>query len=240
MNLPAANIDASRENTGSALTQVITLLKAKDDTSRFVGLSLLQSLLDSQKDLREDPQVILQSWRAIPKSFLLRLLETAPSKKIGVDDVRNMKQLAVAVIHSYANMLSAEELGSKAMAEACGPLILSLPEIEPTSQMLVFQTLQCIGVAPSGAASLLALPVLRGEFLDFASGNARHLEEALRLIRILRVSGPLSGQQVSHWDSIVLSLITLVKDEPAQVFEMLTDVMNSPEVSFAMYLQVPI
>jgi Neurochondrin len=231
MNLPAGNIEVPRENTEGALAQVITLLKAKDDTSRFVGLSLLHSLLDSRKDLREAPQVILQSWRAIPKSFLLRLLETAPSTRINAEDARNMKQLAVAVIHSYANMLSAQELGSKVMVESCEPLIFSLPDIEPTSQMLVFQTLQCIGVAPSGAASLLALPVLRGEFLDFAGGNSHHLQEAVRLIRILRVSGPLSREQVSHWDSLVLSLIMRLKDEPAQVFEMLTDVMNSPEVS---------
>jgi hypothetical protein len=226
---------ASSDSIGNPLDQVVALLKAKDDTSRFVGLSLLRSLLDSRRDLRESPDILSQSWTAIPKPFLIRLLKTSPTEKVGIDDARNMKQLAVAIFHTFVNLLSSEELETKAVVSACDPLILAIKDIEAPSQMLAFQALQCIGSTPAGATALVASPILQNQFLDLGEANELHYSEILKLLRVIRTSGALSGQQVNEWDNIVVALLERVKKEPAQLFEMLADVISSPKVSIHTY-----
>lgn len=52
--------------------QVIALLSAKDDTSRFVGLTILCPLLEKLK--REEVE---KCWEAIDGKFLDRLLKTS-------------------------------------------------------------------------------------------------------------------------------------------------------------------
>ena len=231
---------ATSETPQNPLDQVFTLLKAKDDTSRFVGLSLLQSLLDSRKDLRETPEVLSQSWKAISKPFLIRLLRTSPTEKVGVDDAQNMKQLAVAIVHTFANLLSTEELEAKAMVSVCDPLMLAICGIEAPSQMLAFQALQCIGSAQAGAAAILSSPVLQSQVLDLAKGDELHSQEILKLLRAIRTSGALSKQQINEWDNIVIALLERIKNDPAQLFEMLADAMSSSEVGIPFDSSIPL
>ena len=49
-NIPVAG---GAVDNAAALEQIKGLLKAKDDTSRFVGLALLKSVLDTQAQLQK-------------------------------------------------------------------------------------------------------------------------------------------------------------------------------------------
>ena len=62
------------DNAAQGLEQILVLLKAKDDTSRFVGLALLKSVLDNREDLRKDSNIVKSCWSAVPANFLDRLL----------------------------------------------------------------------------------------------------------------------------------------------------------------------
>ena len=94
------------ENPSAALDQTLQLLKAKDDTSRFVGLSLLRTLLSSQPDLQNDSQVIRRCWNAISPRFLDRLLKAKANEKRDQKEADAMVALAIAVLHHFAMLLS--------------------------------------------------------------------------------------------------------------------------------------
>ena len=89
------------------LPRTLSLLQTKNDTSRFVGLALLKSLLDNQISLRDDGKIITECWTAISASFLDRLLRAGAKATEGKskDEARDMVELAVAVIHTFALLL---------------------------------------------------------------------------------------------------------------------------------------
>ena len=89
------------------LPRTLSLLQTKNDTSRFVGLALLKSLLDNQISLRDDGKIITECWTAISASFLDRLLRARAKATEGKskDEARDMVELAVAVIHTFAMLL---------------------------------------------------------------------------------------------------------------------------------------
>lgn len=88
------------------LDQTLALLKTKDDTSRFVGLALLKSILDNQLDLLKDPEVIRRCWAAIPARFLDRLLRAWRNDDRSKEESLSMVKLAVAVLHAFIVILS--------------------------------------------------------------------------------------------------------------------------------------
>lgn len=83
------------------LNQILVYLKAIDDTSRFVGLALLKSILDNQASLLRDPEVIKRCWAAIPAKFLDRLLRAPKNKERSEEESVSMVELAVAVLHAF-------------------------------------------------------------------------------------------------------------------------------------------
>ena len=97
---PPPQLDPSKD-----LEQVLALLKAKDDTSRFVGLALLKSILDNSVELQKDPKIIAECWAAIPTKFLDRLLRAGDSGKKSKEEAKSMVELAVAVIHAFVVLL---------------------------------------------------------------------------------------------------------------------------------------
>ena len=97
-------------NTAKSLDKAISLLQANDDTARFVGLALLKSMLDNHAELRDSKETITRCWRAIPATFLDRLLMARPSEKRSKEDAQNMIGLAVAVVHAFLTLLPPEAL----------------------------------------------------------------------------------------------------------------------------------
>ena len=90
----------------ASIDRIQALLKAKDDTSRFVGLALLKSVVDNTPEIRQDGQTILSLWESISPKFLDRLLRTgAHSARGAKDSSRDMLDLAVSVLHTFASIL---------------------------------------------------------------------------------------------------------------------------------------
>jgi hypothetical protein len=175
--------EEASEPTGdpkAALQQVFNLLKARDDTSRFVGLSLLRSSLDANEELRNDESVISRCWSAVPNKFLVRLMKGGG----GTDETRNMNNLAVAVLHTFANLLSTEKVAEKKMLDLCEPLVQVTSNLDAAPQMLAFQTLQCM--VNSSAGSDVFSTVVDGveELCSVAMTDGHRFREFLMLYSI--------------------------------------------------------
>ena len=97
------------------LEKALEFLKAKDDTSRFVGLALLKPLLEQELSQQSSTgeggtrALIEQCWGAIPVKFLDRLLRAKPDGKKTKDEAASMVALAVAVLHAFLTIGEAPE-----------------------------------------------------------------------------------------------------------------------------------
>ena len=96
-----------------SLDSVLALFEAGDDTSNFVAISLLRSILDDRKELREDKETVVKCWNSIPTKFLSRLLKSRPSKKRTKEEAQSMVGLAVAIIHVFFNLLPQEVIADQ-------------------------------------------------------------------------------------------------------------------------------
>ncbi|RPA78920.1 hypothetical protein BJ508DRAFT_416272 [Ascobolus immersus RN42] len=81
--------------------KTITLLKAKSDTQRFVGLSLLLPLL-SRLSTPESKQKCLDS---IDVRFLDRLLKSRKTEKKSEMEAQALVDLAIGIIHAFVTIL---------------------------------------------------------------------------------------------------------------------------------------
>lgn len=96
-----------------SIPKIQALLGAKDDTSRFVGLALLKSVLDNTREVRDDEEAIVALWESIPPKFLDRLIRTgskqtpssAPDASSPRKNSNDMLDLAVSVLHTFAALL---------------------------------------------------------------------------------------------------------------------------------------
>jgi hypothetical protein len=101
----------SPEEQAASIQKIQTLLGEKNDTSRFVGLALLKSVLDNTPELRSNEDAIATLWDSIPQKFLDRLIRTGskqsssnssgPSRKYSND----MLDLAISVLHTFVSLL---------------------------------------------------------------------------------------------------------------------------------------
>ncbi len=101
------------------------LLKAKDDTSRFVGLALLKAVLDNGQ-LVQDPQRLRILWEALSPKFLDRLLRAHQSEKVSKADSKDMVDLAVAVLHTFSILLPEESRKEVRLTGRTAPLVKAL------------------------------------------------------------------------------------------------------------------
>jgi hypothetical protein len=236
-----SNATAAPSNPQAAVDQTLTLLKAKDDTSRFVGLSLLRSLLDSNEQLRTDEENLLKCWNAISNKFLFRLLKAQENVSKSKHEARDMVDLAIAVVHIFANLLPAQLVGERKMVEFCEPLLNIIPRIDADSQRNAFQALQCIASTSSGGVALAAIKDWK-PMIDAASRNEEVLTELFRLQRAAGKSGSLSDSQQAILAAVTESTIAAVKDygkvDSIKILEALAEltseisVSNSPTIEF--------
>lgn len=87
----------------ATIQRIQELLKTKNDTSRFVGLALLKSVLDNSQQLREDEATVTDLWQSVSPKFLDRLLRSG--SKQSTKDAKDMIDIAVAVLHTFATLL---------------------------------------------------------------------------------------------------------------------------------------
>lgn len=83
------------------LAQTLALLKTRDDTSRFVGLAFLKSIIDKNESFLKDPEVIGRCWAALPAKFLDRLLRAPRNEDRSKEESLGLVKLAVAVLHAF-------------------------------------------------------------------------------------------------------------------------------------------
>lgn len=112
----------------AALEHMRGLLSANDDTSRFVGLALLKSVLDNQPLLREDVGQVTTLWEAISPKFLDRLLRAGQNQKVTKEEARNMVDIAVSVLHTFTSLLPVEVRDSKRLVGRSSALVNALVE----------------------------------------------------------------------------------------------------------------
>ena len=127
--LPEGNGITSSTGVGeltAPLQHVQGLLRAKDDTSRFVGLAVLKSLLDNQPQLREDPNKVNALWEAISPKFLDRLLRAGQNERITRQEAKNMVDIAVSVLHTFAILLPTEKRDDKKLVDRLHNLVTAL------------------------------------------------------------------------------------------------------------------
>ncbi|KAH7348543.1 Neurochondrin-domain-containing protein [Rhexocercosporidium sp. MPI-PUGE-AT-0058] len=132
------------------------LLRAKDDTSRFVGLALLKTVLDNGQ-LINDPQRLRVLWDALSPKFLDRLLRARQNEKVSKSDSKDMVDLAVAVLHTFSILLSEEARREKRLTERIAPLVKALIQSPPETTKLILQTILTIVSLPEGALEILAI-----------------------------------------------------------------------------------
>lgn len=105
--------------------KIQSLLKAKDDTSRFVGLALLKSVLD-ERHLVQDPTALSTLWKCISPKFLDRLLRAGRNEKVSQAEAKDMIDLAVAVLHTFTTLLPEEVRKDNRLIKRTAPLVNAL------------------------------------------------------------------------------------------------------------------
>ena len=117
-----------RKDPSKGLDQTLALLKATDDTSRFVGLALLKSILDHQQDFQKDPEVITRCWATISARFLDRLLRASANEKRSKEESQSMVELAVAILHAFTVLLPHELRNDKKFVGRIEGLLCALAQ----------------------------------------------------------------------------------------------------------------
>lgn len=112
-------------DTAATFEKLQDLLRAKDDTSRFVGLALLKSVLDNGQ-LAQDHEKLRALWEAMSPKFLDRLLRAYQNEKVNKSESRDMVDLAVAVLHTFSILLPEKSRREKRLTARTAPLVKAL------------------------------------------------------------------------------------------------------------------
>ncbi|KAI6382896.1 hypothetical protein MCOR25_000411 [Pyricularia grisea] len=137
----------------ASLQRIKDLLKTKDDTSRFVGLALLKSVLDNTPELQQDGTIIQQLWGFIPGKFLDRLLRAGSSPSPSPNS-KDMLDLAVAVIHTFTLLLPEESRSDEKLIARIPMLYSAILQSSENTTVLILQALLTLVSYPQGAQTL--------------------------------------------------------------------------------------
>lgn len=107
------------------MEKVHNFMKAKDDTFRFMGLALLKSILDNRPNIREDEQSVRSLWESISPRFMDRLIRTGSGQNASQDS-KEMLNLAVSVLHTFANLLPDDAKSNPRFVDRIPLLVSSL------------------------------------------------------------------------------------------------------------------
>ncbi|KAH0562935.1 hypothetical protein GP486_002495 [Trichoglossum hirsutum] len=208
------NTPGAAQSATAAVDRVILLLKSKDDTSKFVGLAVLKSILDNQQELRRDPVIITRCWAAISPRFLDRLLRARESERKEKEEARNMVDLAAGVIHVFTLLLPSEAgneeklLGSSSETAA-----------------LILQTLLTFASGRNGAERLLAVEDW-SPLVEIAPQQQLAVD-VLRFAFINGAAGPDLLPVRLRLDKVIPVLVVGFRDSPASpLLELLADLFT--------------
>lgn len=229
----AAEIQFKAENTRlnpnsiHAFGQILPLLLDKTDTKRFVGLSLLKSLLDTKEDARNNEKLVAGAWKSLQTKYLAKLLRQKHTEKTSVEDALCYNQLAISVIHTFIKLAGP---GPTFRAELVKPLILTLDRIEAPSRMLVFQILQSFASFTPQLLEIFEEEELRDFLIDDAIARDEDYRELIEFLRLLITETELSGVQQDIWGQLVKALLERKKESPERIFELLAGTIEDDKV----------
>jgi hypothetical protein len=226
------NSSSSQADNGlSVITHLLKDCKAKSDTEKFVAMSFLQNLLDSDSKLREDHVAMTSIWHLMPHSFLSRLLRSRPSPNVDSGNSQNMNHLAIGIIQAFANLLPQDELNNNQGKRYVTPLIETIPITSNPQRALGYHALQCLVSTSVGAGAFLQSSLASKCFAQAIQEDDTNLESIVKTLRACRAVTDLSTAQEQAWDDLVTSLIPNVKDNPGLMLDMLTEHINRCPVS---------
>jgi hypothetical protein len=215
----------------ASLETMQDLLQSKDDTSRFVGLAILKSVLDNAQ-FTQDSEQLRKLWEAIPPKFLDRLLRAQRNDSTSKSEAQNMVDLAASILHTFTVLLPESSRQERRLLGRTAPLVTALIErsvsrIEndcelthhspPETTKLILQTLLTIVSRPEGALELLNIEDLSPltevstqyplalNILEFAWTNAATLSSEIDKVR-------------KRIDEMIPVLQTVFKDTDAVTF----------------------
>ena len=124
------NVTLKTASTGlvdplETFNKIQTLLKAKDHTSRFVGLALLKTVLDNGQ-LPHDQERIRVLGDSMSPKFLDGLLRAHQNEKINKSDAKDMVDIAVSVLHTFTILLPESSTREKKLTGRVAPLVKAL------------------------------------------------------------------------------------------------------------------
>lgn len=142
-----------------SIENIQQLLKTKDDTSRFVGLALLKSVLDNSPDLQSNKEVIVSLWSSISPKFLDRLLRTGSQAGSEAKNAKDMLDLAVAVIHTFAVLLPDEAKQDSKLLNRIPRLAKAVLHSPKETTKVIIEALLTLISVPDGARIFANLEV---------------------------------------------------------------------------------
>ncbi|KAI1074459.1 DUF1941-domain-containing protein [Whalleya microplaca] len=146
-------------NHDPSIEKIQQLLKTKDDTSRFVGLALLKSVLDNSPELQNEKDVIVSLWNSIPPKFLDRLLRSGSQPGSEQENARDMLDLAVAVIHTFAVLLPDDARQDTRLVGRIPRLAKAVLHSSKETAQVIIETLLTLVTVPGGAKVFADLEV---------------------------------------------------------------------------------
>jgi hypothetical protein len=212
------------------MEQIFLLLKKKDDTSRFVALSLLRTWLDTHPESQRDELLLVTCWDNIPTPFLLRLLKSRPTDKINETDAKNMCHLAIAIIHTFSNLLTDTQLEASNFEIFVCPLAEAIGFVDPAQRSLIFHSLQCILTTESGRILFLkSLDPFIG-LLNYVVKSAQDPVPLITLIRVIAIDNELVSETEASFDQMLVKLLQADLPNRHLVFQLLVELLNSHDI----------
>ncbi|KAK4241685.1 e9b59b6a-f39c-4d2a-9b94-75afe2ab05bc [Achaetomium macrosporum] len=172
------------EEQGLSIDKIKALLGAKDDTSRFVGLALLKSVLDNTPEVRSNEEAVVALWESIPPKFLDRLIRTGSKHKApdpsesSRRDSNDMLDLAVSVLHTFAALLPEHAGQDSKLLDRLPQLVACLLYCSNDTTRLALETLLSLVSQPSGAQIFAAVEDL-SPLTEIASSQPLALDTLL-------------------------------------------------------------
>ncbi|OTA80436.1 hypothetical protein M434DRAFT_401763 [Hypoxylon sp. CO27-5] len=154
-----SNDGESGISTAPSIEKIQQLLKTKDDTSRFVGLALLKSVLDNSPELQNEKGVIISLWDSISPKFLDRLLRTGSQSSSEEKNSKDMLDLAVAVIHTFAVLLPEEARHDEKLLGRIPRLASAVLHSSKQTTQVIIEALLTLITVPEGARIFAGLEI---------------------------------------------------------------------------------
>ncbi|KAI8958796.1 DUF1941-domain-containing protein [Daldinia sp. FL1419] len=148
-----------KDATASSIEKIQQLLKAKDDTSRFVGLALLKSVLDNSPELQSEKEVIISLWDSISPKFIDRLLRTGSHSSSEQKNSKDMLDLAIAVVHTFAVLLPDDAKQDAKLLGRIPRLAKAVLYSSKETAQVIIETLLTLVSVPGGAKSFVDLDI---------------------------------------------------------------------------------